>query len=110
MNAIGLFITTMPESRPADYYFGCLEGSIFIDVDEVDNGLISLVRVSFDGYGCYEFPDEIRPMSREDSMLFKEIMESPEPNLQLLTALLTKTLRENNHLDWNEPLKTYQLI
>ena len=42
----------MPESRKADYYLSCLDSSVFIDFNRSNENLISLVRISFDGYGC----------------------------------------------------------
>jgi hypothetical protein len=46
------FRTSMPESRKADFYLGCLGGSVFIDFNLANENLISLCRISFDGYGC----------------------------------------------------------
>ena len=45
------FKTTMPQTRKADYYLGCLDSCVFLDFNRsTDNG-ISLARISFDGYG-----------------------------------------------------------
>ena len=30
------FIATMPDTRPADYYLGCLGGSVFMDFDNYE--------------------------------------------------------------------------
>jgi hypothetical protein len=38
--------------RIADYYLGCLNGSIFIDINLNENNEVYLKRISFDGYGC----------------------------------------------------------
>ena len=36
------FKTTMPESRKADFYLGCLDGSVFIDFNYTPDKRISL--------------------------------------------------------------------
>ncbi len=43
------FITTLPPTRQADYYLGCLNASVFIDFNCSDENLIYLIRISFDG-------------------------------------------------------------
>ena len=49
---IEFFITAMPNSRPADYYLGCLGGSVFMDFNNYKNERVQLKRISVDGYGC----------------------------------------------------------
>ena len=46
------FKTSMPSTRKADYYLGGLDSSVFIDFNRTKENRISLVRISFDGYGC----------------------------------------------------------
>jgi len=100
----------MPNSRPADYYLGCLEGSVFMDFDNCENGLIHLKRISFDGYGCCNLESKAIPMNEFDSQQFKEIMELQLPDQSRLSILIKKTLSVNKDLIWEDALKKYGLI
>jgi hypothetical protein len=68
------FITTMPSSRPADYYLGYMEGSVFLDFNNYEQDKVCLARISFDGYGCYELGEEAIPLDESDSQSFKTII------------------------------------
>src|ERR1017187_10255993 len=106
---LDFFITTMPESRPADYYIGCLDGCIFMVFDNC-NAHICLVRISFDGYGCCELGDKSIPMDEADSITFKEMMETQEIDQSRLTTLVTKTILNNRNLICEDALNEYALI
>jgi hypothetical protein len=86
------FLTVMPNTRPADYYLGCLEGSVFIDFDNCEDERIRLKRISFDRYGCYGLEDQVVPMDEVDSQSFKEIMEAGLSNQSLLITIVKKTI------------------
>jgi hypothetical protein len=103
-------ITTMSDSRPADYYFNCLDGSVFIDFNDYEGGLIQLVRISFDGYGCCNLHDEAIPMDEFDSRIFKNLTTTATPDQSLLRTIIKKTLSANKHLIWEDALKHYALI
>jgi len=66
------FKTKMPASRKAEYYLGCLEGAVFIDFNQAREGLISMCRITFDGYGCYEIPTQAGYLNAEMSKTFIE--------------------------------------
>ncbi|MDH7462157.1 hypothetical protein QEG73_12740 [Chitinophagaceae bacterium 26-R-25] len=65
----------IPENRKADFYLGCLGGSVFIDFNKSDDKLISLCRISFDGYGCCEIADTANSLNFEMSQKFIEEIE-----------------------------------
>jgi hypothetical protein len=103
------FITTMPASRPADYYIGCLGGSVYIDFDNYDNEHIYLKRISFDGYGCCNLSQAI-PMNKVDSQTFKEIIKTQLPDQPLLTAIVKRTILNNKKFIWEDALTKYGLV
>lgn len=105
----GFFTTVMPGSRPADYYLGCLDGSVFMDFDNCDNGCIRLSRISFDGYGCCNLKDRAAPMSEIDSQTFRSMLETEEPDQLQLTAIIKRTITSNRNLIWEDALKEYSL-
>jgi len=103
------FITTMPKSRPADYYLGCLGGSVFIDFDNCGNECIRLKRISFDGYGCCDLRKRAIPMNGIDSHTFKEIITAQLSDQSQLTAIVKKTILVNRKLIWEDALNDYGL-
>lgn len=104
------FITTMPDTRPADYYLGCLEGSIFIDFDNYDNERIRLRRISFDGYGCYGLGDHAIPVNEADSRVFRKMIEVQVLDQSRLTAIIKKTILDNRKLIGEDALNEYGLL
>ena len=105
------FITTMPDSRPADYYFYCLDGSVFIDFnDHYEDRLVRLVRISFDGYGCCNLNDDVIPMNESESQLFRDLITTSKPDQSLLSKLIRSNLFANKELIWEDALKEYGLI
>lgn len=99
----------MPASRPADHYLGCLEGSVFMDFDNTENGAIRLRRISFDGYGCCEVTGRVIPMDEADSRAFREMIETTFPDQSRLTTIVKKTIADNRELIWEDALKKYGL-
>ena len=104
------FITAMPRTRPADYYLGCLDGSIFMDFDKDEHERICLKRISFDGYGCCNLTDDAIPMDEIDSRAFKQIIETGLFDQSLLTTIVKKTILRNKELIWEDALKEYDLF
>jgi len=73
MNKFNFFKTTMPKPRIADYFLGCLDSSVFIDLNLNNNGQIYLKRISFDRYGCCKIENSIT-LNRQDSITFVDEM------------------------------------
>jgi hypothetical protein len=98
----------MPESRPADFYLGYLDGCIFLDFDNVDNK-ICLTRISFDGYGCCILGDRAIPMTAEDSASFKDIVQAEVKDQVRLEAIVRRTISVNKAFIWPDALEKYGL-
>jgi hypothetical protein len=109
-NNFGFFIASMPSSRPADYYLGCLDGSVFIDFNNSHNNHIYLTRISFDGYGCCDIGDQAKPMDAIDSNNFKRIIYEQKINQNELSQIIKKTICNNKDLLWEDALIEYKLI
>jgi hypothetical protein len=109
MSELKFFITAMPDTRPADYYLGCLEGSVFMDFENCEHECIRLKRISFDGYGCCDLGDQAIPMNEVDSRVFKEIIEARLSDEARLTTIVKKTISSNKKLIWVDALNEYGL-
>lgn len=104
------FKTTMPSTRKADYYLGCLDGSVFIDFNRTPENLIALVRISFDGYGCCNLDHGSVTLNQVDSLDFMNEMEKEEMNQSKIFMLVKEIVYLNKDLVWMDALKEYGLI
>jgi len=110
MKNFNFYKTSMPDTRKADFYLGCLDGSVFIDYNRNGNDQISLVRISFDGYGCCNLDKKAIPLNKEDSALFFEELNKENLNQEKITDLVTKTIEINKENIWNDALEEYNLV
>jgi hypothetical protein len=106
----GFFKTTMPDSRKADFYLGCLDGSVFIDFNQSSDRLISLCRISFDGYGCCNLKDTTNQLSLEMSKKFIEEISKAELDQENLTPLVKELIKLNKNQIWTDALEEYNLL
>lgn len=110
MNNFNFFKTTMPKTRKADFYLGCLDGSVFIDFNRIENDQISLIRISFDGYGCCNLDKKAESLNKEESALFIEELNKDILNQEAITVLVKKAIEINEERIWNNALQEYELI
>lgn len=110
MNDFAFFITSMPYSRSADYYLGCLEGSVFIDLINSETNSISLRRISFDGYGCCNVGDQVTPMNINDSKKFLNMYMNNSLDQTELTKIIKRNIEENKMMLWADALFEYGFI
>ncbi|MBP8193493.1 MAG: hypothetical protein KAX69_07795 [Chitinophagales bacterium] len=106
---LDFFITTMPDSRPADYYLGCLEGCVFLDFNNKEEK-IALIRISFDGYGCCDLKENAIPLNDIDSEIFKNILQENINDQNIITQIVKKAIFLNKGNIWTDALKEYHLI
>jgi hypothetical protein len=102
--------TTMPETRKADYFLGCLGGSVFIDFCTSDNNEIYLKRISFDGYGCCELQNFENKLDQIDSEKFIQEISREFINQEIMGWLVTKLIKINATQIWKEALEVYKFI
>ena len=107
---MNFFKTTMPDTREADYYLGCLDSAVFLDFNVSDENLVYLIRISFDGYGCCNFEDKSKPLSIEDSKIFIQFINQDEFFQYIIGSLVKKAIRINKENIWIEALNEYELL
>jgi hypothetical protein len=74
------FKTTMPDSRKADLYLGCIDGSVFLDFNYTTDNRINLCRISFDGYGCCNLDNDAKSLDDQSSRVFIDEMRKDNLN------------------------------
>ena len=104
------FKTSMPETRKADFYLGCLDGAVFVDFNILSDNLVSLVRISFDGYGCCTLEDTAECFNVTDSQEFLKEIEQENLNQETIGRLVTKIVQMNKDFIWNDALEEYGLL
>jgi hypothetical protein len=104
------FKTDMPESRKADFYLGCLDGSVFLDFNQSNENLISLCRISFDGYGCCNLDSNAIHLDYRLSQEFLEEISNDQLNQEKITRLVLNLIELNKDNIWADALKKYHLI
>ena len=104
------FKTKMPDSRKADFYLGCLDSSVFIDFNLTSDNLISLCRISFDGYGCCNITDTKNSLNFELSKKFIEEIKKDKLDQEKLTPLVKEIIKINQEYIWTDALEEYNLI
>jgi hypothetical protein len=85
-------------------------GSVFADFDMDDADVISLTRISFDGYGCCEVGDTIKKMNAGDSRLLLDAIARGEVDSIEVEKLLRKYFRENKDVIWRDALAEHDLL
>lgn len=104
------FKTTMPLSRKADFYLGCLDGSVFIDFNFTDDKLINLCRISFDGYGCCNLENNAKCLDHQLSKDFTEEFSKDIFDQKKITKIVLELIRMNKDKIWIDALEKYNLI
>lgn len=102
--------TTMSETRKADYFLGCLGGSVFIDFCTSIENEIYLKRISFDGYGCCELQNFNNKLDKIDSEKFIQEVSKEFINQDIIEWLVKKLIKINVIQIWKDALEEYNLI
>ena len=83
---------------------------MFADFDRDDSDIVSLRRISFDGYGCCEVGDSIRRMSSGGSRLILDAIARGELESAQVEETLRTYFRENRDVIWSEALPQHDLL
>ena len=107
--AIQAEIYPVMPTRPCRYCLSLQGGAVFADFD-VEDDRAYLVRVSFDGYGCCEIDDTLRPMSAEHSRKFIEMIESNNITQVEMSTILINYFEKNADVIWKDALTEHSLL
>lgn len=104
------FKTTMPDSRKADFYLGCLGGSVFLDFNYTADRRIDLRRISFDGYGCCNIDNKSKCLDSQKSKEFIDEIQKDNLDQEKITKVVLELVRLNKENIWTDALEEYNLI
>lgn len=83
---------------------------MFIDFNRTQDDLISLARISFDGYGCCNLDDNGLSLNLNDSSEFIGEMESENLNQETISRLVKEIIKLNKDHIWIDAIQEYGLI
>ena len=89
---------------------GCLDSSVFIEFNRTQDNLISLVRISFDGYGCCNLDENGLSLNLNDSVEFIMEMENDNLNQENISRLVKEIIKVNKDHIWMDAIQEYGLI
>jgi len=104
------FKTTMPDSRKADFYLGCLDGCVFLDFKYTTYKRINLCRISFDGYGCCNIDNNAKCLDNQLSKEFIDEIGKENLDQEKITKVVLELIRRNKDNIWTDALEEYKLI
>lgn len=110
--AMSISIETFPKipTRPCSFCLSLQGGSVFADFDTDDAGIVSLRRISFDGFGCCAVGGSITKMSSDDSRLLLDAMARNELGIVQVEEALRRYFRENKNELWSDALAEHDLL
>lgn len=98
-------------TRPCTFSLALDGGSVFADFDVCKEGLVSLVRISFDGYGCCNVEQgDTTSMSTEDSSVLLTARADETLNTAKVRSLLRRYFAANSKVLWQDALAEYGLL
>lgn len=97
-------------TRPCSFCLCLQGGSVFADFDTDDADLISLRRISFDGYGCCRVGESITKMSSGDSQVLLDSIARGELESVAVEQVLRRYFRENKDVIWSDALAEHGLL
>jgi hypothetical protein len=100
----------MLPTRPCSFCLSIKGGSVFADFDKDDAGVVSLIRISYDGFGCCEPRVPTTRMNSLDSRLLLDAIDRGQLESVQVEEVLRKYFRENKDVIWIDALAQHDLL
>ncbi len=97
-------------TRPCSFCLSLQGGSVFADFDTDDANLVSLRRISFDGFGCCHPKEATSKMNSDASHSLLKALANGELETPLIEDILRKYFRENADVIWSDALTEHDLL
>ncbi len=100
----------MPASRPSDLCLGLQDDSVFVDFSKDSEGILSLLRISYDGYGCNNEVENVRPLSAAASKTLLDAVQNGDIDSPAVHAILLEYFEQNKTYLWEDALQKHSLV
>jgi hypothetical protein len=109
---MSITVETFPvmSTRPCSFCLSLQGGSVFADFDTDDADLVSLRRISFDGFGCCRIEAPITRMSSEDSRLLLDSISRGDVGSERVADALRRYFSANRDVIWADALAEHDLL
>jgi hypothetical protein len=99
-------------TRPCDFslYMETPHGAVFADFDVDFDQLVSLRRISFDGYGCCRTEGKCSKMPSDESVFLIKAIRENDVNNQFVFDLLCRYFSQNDSIIWSDALLEHGLV
>jgi hypothetical protein len=89
----------------------CLQGgSAFADFSIDSDGLVYLVRISFDGYGCCATEGKVARMPLDESHTLVKLVNTDDVNRDEIREILYRYFDQNQNVIWRDALVEHELL
>ena len=97
--------------RPCNYSFAMQDDGVFADFNLQPDGCLSLVRISFDGFGCWSAQDgrEVGVVNKQDSKKLINAFEKDRFDIDVL-KIVSRYLSDNIDQLWGDALLCHELV
>lgn len=106
---IAIEVYPVMPTRPCSFCLSLQGGSVFADFDTNDANIVSLRRISFDGFGCCEPKESTTKMNTEASRSILHAIATGTLETHPVEDILRKYFRENAELIWRDALVEHDL-
>ena len=103
-------MTDMPASRQSDLCLGLQDDSVFVDFSKDSQGILSLLRISYDGYGCNNGVENVGPLSAESSNTLLAAARNGHIDSPAVHAILLEYFDQNKTYLWEDALRKHSLV
>ncbi len=99
-------------TRPCTFTLAIAESSVFADFDVDADGLITLLRISFDGYGAWRPMEGQRTTTMDvgDAAVLQQARQDGTLNSDEVRSLLRRYFQANSATIWRDALADYGLL
>jgi len=99
--------TTMPDSRKADYYLGCLDGCVFLDFNYTTDKRVNLSRISFDSHDCCNLDIIAKSLDEKSSSTFVDEISKGNLDQEKITKIVLELIQLNKDSIWTDAYVEY---
>ena len=110
MNLAVSVYPAMMATRPCSFCLCLQGGSVFADFDTDESEIVSLCRISFDGFGCCNVEGQTTRMSPDDSRLLLGAIASGQLETAQVESALRRYFAKNSNVIWPDALNEHELI
>lgn len=96
-------------TRPCSFCLSLQGGSVFADFDTDDSDMVSLRRISFDGFGCCEV-ESTKRMNSADSRLLLDAVACGALENARVEEVLRSYFRAGKDTIWIDALAEHDLL